>query len=173
MNSQDVFDGVRTNEDFQIDLKAGHEYEDFVAEQLWNHRWPIYVYRSRKWQWKSGESVNGIEIKLDRKFRKSGNLFIETAERRTTDGTSRWRPSGIYCEHNPRILAIGDYQTIYLLGVRWLRHGCEAALKEIERNTFKGYILKLAYAENSAIDIIEIPAPESPEVVDSDDIDFK
>ena len=173
MSNQDLFDDVRTNEDFQIDLRAGQEYEDFVAEQLWHHRWPIYVYQSRKWQWKSGESVNGIEIKLDRKFRDTGNLFIETAERRTTTGASQWRPSGIYDEHEPRILAIGDYRTIYLLGVRWLIHGLVNHL-EIEKGTFRGYVLKLSHAESSALDIIEVPTLEPPQVIETadDDIPF-
>jgi len=167
---------VRSMDDFKADLKAGQEYEDFVAQQLWERHWPIYVYRSKKWQWKAGESVNGIEIKLDRRFRETGNLFIETAERRTTDGTSQWRPSGIYDEHDPRILAIGDYQTIYLLGVRLVRYACSSSKRftEIERGTFRGYLLPVAMAGAWAIDVIEVPALE-PVVAESspdDDIPF-
>jgi len=167
---------VRSVDDFRADLKAGQEYEDFVAQQLWNRGLPVYVYRSRRWQWKAGESVNGIEIKLDRRFRETGNLFIETAERRTTDGTSQWRPSGIYDEHDPRILAIGDYRTIYLLGVRLVRYACSSSKRftEMERGTVRGYLLPVAMADTWAIDVIEVPAPE-PVVAESyqdDDIPF-
>jgi hypothetical protein len=140
-------------------LVIGQDYEDFVVPVLWARGWPTYVYRSKEAQWACGESLNNIEVKLDNGFRKSGRLFIETRERRSADGSSEWRRSGIYDEHNPRLYVIGDYETVYVLGVRWLR----AIADRLESGSFpkdaptaECVFLPLNLAEKYAVDVIEV-----------------
>lgn len=140
---------------FEQRLCIGNDYADFVVPVMWAHGWPTYVYQSKEAQWACGESVNRIEVKLDRRFRDTGRLFIETRERRADDGTSPWRRSGIYDKHDPRLYAIGDYQTIYLLGVRWLRH-LAPGLKSWKGETSEGLFLPVATAEECAVDVIEV-----------------
>lgn len=145
----------RTMVDFKRDLVSGKEYEDFVQHILWQRGYFFILHRSAKYQWTHGESIGGNEIKLDRLFRKYGNLYIETAERRTTDGTSQWRDAGICDTPEPRIYTIGDKQTIYVLPVRWLhcvRPKCEAH----EGDTMRGFKLPVASATKGAIEVIEV-----------------
>jgi hypothetical protein len=145
----------RTERDFLRDLEIGHEYEDFVQHVLWERGIVVMLNRSARYQWRHGEGLGGIEVKLDRKFRESGNLYIETAERRTSDGRSAWRPCGPYDNPAPRMLAIGDYQTIYLLSVRWL-FWVEPRCEHHEGKTQKGYKLPVQSASRGAIEVIEV-----------------
>ena len=147
--------GERTMLDFKRDLRAGQEYEDFVQLQLWRHGIVVLLNRSAKFQWEYGESLGGLEIKLDRRFRETGNLYIETAERRTTNGDSAWRPSGICDEPRPRLYAIGDYNTIYLLAVNLL-HGVSGRYEEHEGDTMRGFKLPVKIAERWAVEVISV-----------------
>ncbi len=147
--------GERTMADFERDLQAGKEFEDFATRILWDHGVVCLPHRSAKYQWRHGEGLGGIEYKLDRRFRETGNLYIETGERRTTDGTSHWRGSGICDTPRPRLYAIGDYQTIYLLPVAWL-HSVRAKCVEHEGDTMRGFKLPVGSATKGAIEVIEV-----------------
>lgn len=145
----------RSMADFERELQAGNEYEDYVQHVLWQRGYFFILHRSAKYQWSHGESIGGNEIKLDRLFRSTGNLYIETAERRTTEDASQWRASGICDTPQPRIYTIGDRQTIYVLPVRWLhcvRHKCEAH----DGDTMQGFKLPVTSATKGAIEIIEL-----------------
>ncbi len=145
----------RSREDFQRDLQAGNEYADFVQHVLWHRGYFFILHRSAKYQWSLGESIGGNEIKLDRRFRETGNLYIETAERRTTDGTSRWRPSGICDNPPPRIYTIGDERTIFILPVSWLLH-IRSRCEPHDGDTQRGFKLPVDRAAKGAIDVIEV-----------------
>jgi hypothetical protein len=148
---------VRTHSDFTRDLAAGQQYEDFVQRVLWQHGYIFVLHRSAKYQWSHGESVGGIEIKLDRNCSRTGNLYIETEERRTTDGLSSWRPSGIHDEPRPSLYAIGDYTVVYLLSVNWLL-GVEPFHDRHTGPTMKGFLLRVDKARLWAVQVIDLPA---------------
>lgn len=62
--------------DFSARLEEGHAFEDFVEDLFWAHGIAVRLHRSRKYQWERGESASGIEIKLDKRFRETGNLSV-------------------------------------------------------------------------------------------------
>lgn len=156
--------GERTMLDFERDLAAGKEYEDFVQRVLWDRGIVCLLNRSAKYQWRHGESLGGIEIKLDRRFRETGNLYIETAERRTTNGDSAWRPSGIYDVPRPRLYAIGDQRTIYLLSVTLL-HNVRANCEQHDGDTMRGFKLPLAKAAKWAVEVMDLESDTAAAVV--------
>lgn len=98
-------------------LESGLEYEDFVVDVFYGLGMPLVGLSSRKAQGR-GENRAGFEIKNDKKFRKTGNLYIETAERHRTD--QEFWPSGIFRADNTWAYAIGDRQTIYVFAKRHL-----------------------------------------------------
>jgi len=147
----------RTQEQFLAELKAGQAFEDFVNWALLYYAGIVYVpYRSARWQHAVGENSGGIEIKLDRNFRKTGNLFMETEERRTEQG-SDWRMAGVYCSDNTRHICIGDHRTLYVLSKRILQMLAESkGYKRVENGTFKGFLLPVDDANKYACDVITI-----------------
>jgi len=147
----------RTRADFDAAVEAGKKYEDFVMSVLWDNHIVCLPHRSRYYQWEFGENQQGIEIKEDRKFSTTGNLFVETRERRTTDESSSWRPCGIYDDPPPRLYCIGDYSTIYLLPVSVLRWMAEAGRFGHQvangTGTAYGYLVPTVTATKFAVDI--------------------
>lgn len=104
---------------YDHNLVESFEFQDYVVEIMFTHFYiPIVAYNSRKYQLK-GESLQGIEIKNDKKFRNTGNLFIETAEKRPE--AIEYIPSGIFRDDNTWLYIIGDYDTFYILSKRWLQ----------------------------------------------------
>jgi hypothetical protein len=106
---------------------------------------------SSAYQRKCGENKIGIEIKFDSRFRETGNLFIETAEKSTPINKFHY-PSGIYRKDNTWLYAIGDYSIIYLFSKRYLQL-MRKNYREITMATSKGYLLPKADANRYAIRI--------------------
>jgi hypothetical protein len=100
-------------------LENGNEYQDYICNELSKHGIIIQNYCSQKYQHK-GENRQGLEIKLDRKFRSTGNLYIEIAEKSNPD-REYYTESGIYRKDNSRWYGIGDYQTFYWFSKQQLR----------------------------------------------------
>ena len=110
---------VLLDEKYEECLEAGLEYQDYVAEQLYNHGIPLMTYSSQKYQFLRGENKAGIEIKLDRKFRETGNFYVEIAEKRNCNNDV-YVPSGIFRNDNTWLYVIGDYEDIFVFrGIKW------------------------------------------------------
>lgn len=60
---------------YQPRLEQAQEFQDYLAYRLSRQGILIVMLQSRRAQWAAGETANGCEIKLDRKFAKTGNLF--------------------------------------------------------------------------------------------------
>lgn len=125
-------------------LQEAKDFEDFAFDvMLRERRLVIGGYKSRHFQTMYGESDTGVEVKLDRKFRETGNLFIETAERHHE--AAEMKPSGIYHETNPWMLLIGDYEQIWAFGTIDLRREHQSRkFRETETATSRGYLLPVA-----------------------------
>lgn len=136
---------------YKANLAAAIGFEEFVSDTLMHERKIIAcVYRSRHYQTMHGESVTGVEVKLDMKFRDSGRLFIETAERHHEFAEER--PSGPYHDSAPWLMAIGDYSTFWLFGTSTLRNIYESGnCEERTTNTSRGFLLPLDKADRHAI----------------------
>jgi hypothetical protein len=132
-------------------LEQGLQFEDFVSELLYNEGFPIVSFVSSAYQRKCGENKIGIEIKFDTRFKDTGNLFIETAEKSSPINKFHY-PSGIYRKDNTWLYAIGDYSVVYLFSKKYLQL-MRKNYKEIVMATSKGYLLPRADANKYAIRI--------------------
>ncbi len=140
-------------------LEQGKEYQDFVMDRFADELAIIIsVYGSEKRQL-SGESTQGIEIKLDDRYAETGNLYIEYAEKSDINN-DEYVDSGVLRQDNTWLWAIGDYKRVFIFAKSCLRRLYEAKtiLKyiEIEKETSKGFLLPNQSAEKYAAKIIEV-----------------
>jgi len=108
-----------------------------------------------KYQYTKGESKSGVEIKLDRRFKDTGNLYIEYGEKRPE--AINFMPSGIERNDNSWLYCIGNYEILYILSKKWLkelREDTESELRHITTATSKGFLLPKYLADEKAVNII-------------------
>ena len=137
---------------YQPNLEAGIEYQDHVCMQLHQHGVVLQNIQSKKFQLKK-ENLLGMEIKFDRKFRKTGRFYIETAEK-ADPANPRYVPSGIYRQDDNWLFAIGDYADLYVFDKKALRRLDTAApawlFRPTPTPTSKGFCIPLDKAEEMA-----------------------
>lgn len=121
----------------------GDGYEDFVIDELYKIGLPIVGYKSKAYQYLVGENRIGFEIKFDERLKKTGNLYIEIAEKSHPDNKD-YVPSGIYRKDNSWLWAIGNREYIYIFGKNILNllH-TPKRYQEVENKTktSKGFLL--------------------------------
>ena len=97
---------TKENKDYDTYYKEkfeqGTDYQDFVIKELYNQGIILISYTSKKSQYE-GENMSGFEIKNDNKFRETGNLYIELAEK-SHPSNPQYVPSGIYRNDNSWLL---------------------------------------------------------------------
>lgn len=135
---------------YKANLAEAKDFEDFVFDtMLHERRLVVGGYKSRHYQTLYGESMTGVEVKLDRKFRTSGKLFIETSE--THHESARLKPSGIYHESDPWLIVIGDYTTLWAIATTALRSEHKSGrFRDISTATSEGFLLPVADADGLA-----------------------
>ena len=125
-------------------LAEGERYQDFVMEQLFTKLGlPVMQYVSGDAQRRKGESRNGLEIKFQAMYAKTGNLWIEVAEK-AEPRPGPYVQSGIYRGDNSWLLVTGDYRTIFLLSINLLRQFAKSGRYRIVENktrTSRGFLL--------------------------------
>ena len=148
------------NEYYRQKLEEGEQYQDFVTEKLYEIGIPIISYSSKRYQHIVGENKCGFEIKFDNNTKKTGNLYIEIAEK-SNELNKEFISSGIYRNDNTWLYIIGNYEKIYIFSKKHLRKIFEdvkriAFLRRIETKTSRGFLLPAKYAEEIlCIKIIE------------------
>lgn len=143
-------------------LEQGLCFQDYIAEWLYNEGLPINTYTSREYQNKIGENRAGIEIKNDEKFRETGNLYIEIAEKSNPDNP-RYVESGIYRNDNTWLYLIGDKHIAYILSKKQLivLHKIKK-YREVKTPTSIGMLLPICDAEKHyAIKILLRDKPDT------------
>lgn len=131
--------------------EAAREFQDYVGSLLWHQGMGVLIYTSPGYQIRHGETRGGIlEIKLDRRFRETGNLFIETEERHNVHVP--FKPAGVH--GRGRFYVIGDYQTVFLFTRKQLRRH-EATCRKVETDTAKGFLLPVGTAHEEAEDLTD------------------
>lgn len=124
---------------YKDDFNAAMEYQDFLQDELMKRGMVLGCYGSKKYQFERGESASGIEVKLDRNFSRTGNLYIEIAELSRSEG--RFIPAGIYREDESWLYLIGDYSEAFLFGKKHLQINREKRnYREVETNDSRGYL---------------------------------
>lgn len=135
-------------------LQEGLEFQDVVTTALYQRGIIVIGYASRRFQIEKGENMLGAEIKRDGRFRDTGNLYFETAEKSHPDNP-RYVPSGILREDNSWLYVIGDEKTIYIFPTNYLRM-LAARFKTVQTATSKGFLMPIADADKYAIRRIDL-----------------
>lgn len=137
-------------------LSKGLHFQDFVIDELYKIGLPVISYSSKEYQNLIGENKAGIEIKLDQKFRDTGNIYIEYAEKTNADNLN-YIDSGILRSDNTWLYLIGDYKTIFIFSKKQLCFLMNSNnVKHIVTATSKGYLLNKILAEKYCIKIIDV-----------------
>lgn len=137
-------------------LEEGLEYQDIVTRLLYQRGIVIVGYSSKKFQNNAGENMLGAEIKRDGNFRKTGNLYIETAEKSHPDKPV-YTISGIHRDDNSWLYVIGDELLIYIFAKKYLKL-LQNRYKQVETPTSKGFLIPLIDADKYSINKIDMGA---------------
>lgn len=102
-------------------LQESSEYEDLVCDTLSEKLGMVLrTYKSKKSQYENGENKAGFEIKYDKRFKETGNLYIEVAEKANPENKN-YVASGIFRDDNTWVYVIGDKETIFIFTKRILK----------------------------------------------------
>ena len=142
------------NGHYKEKLEEGLQFQDFATRELYQRGIVIVGYSSRHYQNKCGENMLGAEIKRDGNFRKTGNLYIETAEKSHPDNKN-YVPSGIFRKDNSWLFVIGDEETLYIFATKYLQRLSDR-YKEVIKTTSIGRLMPIAEAEKYCIRKIEV-----------------
>lgn len=136
-------------------LEVGLEYQDFIADLLFSELFiPISTYQSRKYQLR-GENKQGIEIKFDDRYRTTGNLYFEIAEK-SDPSKANYFPSGVYRDDNTWLYIIGDYAAVFIFGKRFLIELHKTGkCREVETPTSRGFLLPISDGLKYALRVIK------------------
>lgn len=122
--------------------ELGSEYMDLVIEVLYKNGIICIPYTSKKKQLYA-ESLNGIEIKYDRRFRETKRLYFETHEKRKHDNKI-WVESGILKNDNTYLFVIGDMKDIFIFSKKQLSIEYKKGIwNSIETGTSKGMVIDM------------------------------
>jgi hypothetical protein len=129
---------------YSDDLQRGHLFQDFVAEILLKTKGiSLTCYSAKANQYNKGESIQGIEVKLDARCTETGRLAIEVAELHKD-----WVPSGIHRQDNTWAYVQGNGQVLYFFSKRTLRNYQLAKQPQIEEwKTIRRFFVPLEVAD--------------------------
>jgi hypothetical protein len=137
-------------------LQQGLEFQDVVTAALYQRGIVVVGYASRRYQREKGENMLGAEIKRDGRFRETGNLYFETAEKSHPDNP-RYVPSGCYREDNSWLYVIGDERTVYIFPTAYLVK-LLPRYKSVKTPTSLGHLMPIEEAEKYCIRRIDLDA---------------
>ena len=142
---------------YQKQLADGQLYQDFAVDCCWSILGLAVVqYGSKLYQHQVGESRTGVEIKHDKRYAETGNLYIEVGEKASIRNGEH-AASGIERGDNSWLYLIGDYNTIFVFSKRLLQqlHKCgKYEVFEISMKTSRGFLLPGEDAEKYAAQIM-------------------
>lgn len=101
-------------------LTDGESFQEFVRKKFLEFGIPIDYYKTSREQYAIGESVQGIEVKLDNWCSISGRLSIEIAEKTRRENFA-YVPSGIYREDNTWLYVQGNEKVLFVFAKSMLR----------------------------------------------------
>jgi hypothetical protein len=158
MNNEPEYREYRNNQ-----IESGAQFQDFVVSVCWQTiGLAIVQYSSKLYQQTVGESRTGAEIKNDRNFCTSGNLYIELMEK-AEPREGPYAMSGINRTDNSWLFIIGDYDTIFIFAKSILlglyRTG---KYREVENKTktSRAFLLPVEDAQRYAAVILEPKASD-------------
>jgi hypothetical protein len=114
------------NSGHENSFEVGNEFQDFVCMKLAEQNIILQNINSKKFQYETGENLQGFEIKYDARCTgdkgtiPTNRLSIEIAEKTKTKNIY-YVPSGIYRGDNAWIYIQGNYMMFWILSVKHLR----------------------------------------------------
>lgn len=146
-------------DDYKTKLEEGLVFQDVVSQQLVMLKSiTLTPLTSHIGQLQKGETLQGFEIKYDRLFRETKNLYIEYAEKSDPKNMS-YVPSGILRNDNTWMYCVGDYEGLYLMQKKVLLMLKESnSVEHKQTSTSKGFVLPIKIAEKY-FDYIEFIKP--------------
>jgi hypothetical protein len=148
IESQDESREKYKNGYYQDKLQQGLKFQDVVTEILYRRGIIIVGYASREFQNKRGENMLGAEIKNDDKYKWTGRLFIEVAEKSHPDKPN-YTPSGIMRRDNSWLFVIGDDKRFWVFTIKDIRRMLDTFIK-VQTPTSIGHLMPLAEANKHA-----------------------
>lgn len=106
---------IALTEDYKEKLAVGEAYERYIVGRLRALAPSLVIVRieGRRAQYRYGDTSIGLEIKLDRKFAETCNLYFETAEK--TDPANReFVRSGVLRRDATTLYGIGNYREFFV-----------------------------------------------------------
>jgi len=138
-------------------FEIGSEFQDFVCMELAKQNIILQNINSKKFQYETGENLQGFEIKYDSRCTgdngtaPTNRLSIEIAEK-TKAENSRYVPSGIYRGDNTWIYIQGNYMAFWIFSVKHLRLLYETGRYPAEKlPTIEKYYLDIKHADKYCI----------------------
>jgi hypothetical protein len=141
---------------YKKQLERGLIFQDFVYEILARHGVMTVSYGSKLFQQRLGENKARIEIKFDGNLARTGNLWIETAEK-SSPSRPEYVPSGIQRECVEYL--IGDYDELFRFPTNLLRRMWKSgrfAERENHLKTSVGFLLPKDQAEKFCMQHIRV-----------------
>lgn len=156
-----IWDISRKYDDHTIvQLERGYVMELYIDDELQKYGVNIGLYYDPDHQY-AGESLAGIEIKHDIKSQKTGNYYIEYAERHTNSANPNFVPSGIMKRSNTIFWVIGVPREYYFVREADLRNqlfkmdpnnpNWQDGKKYVASGTSLGYIIQRSKLRELAV----------------------
>lgn len=143
-------------ENYRQQLADGQAFEQFIKEQLLHKRAiNLEIIDTYEEQYTIGETKQGYEIKYDKKYKDTGNLYIETKEK-SNPANPYYVPSGIFRQDNTHTWIIGDYKQVYLFNKQTLIELYESKnyLRYVSTATSHGFLLNQVRIDEYKVDYI-------------------
>ena len=100
-------------------LPLPEKYEEFI-QKLFFEKFAINLdFTGYDNQNKIGETLQGIEVKLDNRYKDTGNIYIEVAEKTNQDNPN-YIKSGVFRDDNTWLYVIGNYERIFIFAKKTL-----------------------------------------------------
>ena len=160
MQDQKATDGILTVNNYPDckdpnSLESGHEFQDFVCDELAKYNIILQNLSSKKYQFNVGENLQGFEIKLDRPCTETNRLSIEVAEKSKASNLI-WVESGIYRTDNSWLYIQGNYQILFLFFKNFLQQLHRSGKFDLDEiPTLKKFYLPFKDARKYAGKVIE------------------
>lgn len=136
-------------------VKEGEAFQDFASHQLRKRGLIVTRALSEEYQYRDGDSPEGIEFKLDNRCTMTGWLSIEYEEKVTID--SSWAPSGISKECRTWLYVQGNRHRFWAFGYRFLKTIYELgrdgyiSVTFDEHETIKTFYLSFDWADRLSV----------------------
>lgn len=135
-------------------FEIGNKFADFVCIELAKDGIILQNINSQKFQYETGENLQGFEIKYDSRSMgcggtiPTGNVSIEIAEK-TNSNNNSFVNSGIYRGDNSWIYIVGNYLAFWIFSTKHLRLWYETGKLETHqpRPTIQTFRLSIEQAD--------------------------